>query len=158
VSNFAAGLVAGGGRSTEDRLFDRTAELKVLISQISMHISHELRTKLFRQIDSLHDPEDWLPSDVAIEPSSFRTFLRFLLYFRTIGKPSLGISYLGQLLVGWTDDRGTLAIQCLPNDEIAWTVAHKIEGRHESAAGRTSIHRADVVLRPYDPAHWIGIS
>jgi hypothetical protein len=142
------------GQPINTWLFNRTFELKVLVSRVSMHLPADQRAKLFHQLDRLHDPDDWREDDAAIGPASFKTLLRLLLRYRNLGRPSLGISQFGQILVGWNDARGTLTVECLANDEIAWTVSHKLGERQESAAGRTWLHRFSDVIAPYDPSHW----
>ncbi|MEJ0069425.1 MAG: hypothetical protein WDO24_12625 [Pseudomonadota bacterium] len=48
--------VAGAVRTTEERLYDNLAALKIATAQVAMHLSREQRTRLFRGIDRLLDP------------------------------------------------------------------------------------------------------
>src|ERR1700730_14825270 len=43
----------------QERLFDALAGAKVLTAQVAMHLDRQWRDKLFRQLDSLHDPDEW---------------------------------------------------------------------------------------------------
>ena len=53
-------------KTLEDRLFDATANVKILTSQVAMHLDPEWRERLFKQLDSLHDPEEWEAEDKPI--------------------------------------------------------------------------------------------
>src|SRR5690349_18683578 len=76
--NFAS----GPNQNLEANLFSNRAELKVLTSQVSMHLAEKQRIDLFRQIDELLDKENWTEDDRTINSKSYKTFLRFMTYFR----------------------------------------------------------------------------
>src|SRR5271167_4758526 len=65
-----------GEKATQEDLFDALAGVKILTSQVAMHLDGEWRTKLFRQLDSLHDPAEWEEGDQPIQQASFATFLK----------------------------------------------------------------------------------
>src|ERR1700735_1244401 len=50
---------ASQGKSAGEPLFDALAAAKILTSQVAMHLDEGWRDKLFRQLDSLHDPAEW---------------------------------------------------------------------------------------------------
>ena len=139
-----------------ERLFRASAELKVLISQVSMHLPEAWRLRVFRQLDGLYDIEAWDDADPLIDPGSFATFLRTILFHGPLGLPGLGIGPNGALLLGWVNGRDTLTIEFLPRDELRWALVRRIGDKVESAAGRTSLRRLLEVLRPYQPANWFA--
>src|SRR5271169_5166963 len=63
----------------EARLFDALAAVKILTAQVAMHLDGEWRRKLFGQLDSLHDPEEWESGDEPVNQSSFATFFKAIL-------------------------------------------------------------------------------
>jgi hypothetical protein len=144
--------------SLPERLFRASAELKVLISQVSMHLPEAWRLQVFRQLDGLYDAEARDDTDPLIDPRSFMTFLRTILFHRPLGRPGLGIGPSGALLLGWVQDRDTLTIEFLPLDMLRWAVVRRIGDNVESATGKTSLRRLLDVLRPYQPERWFAPS
>ena len=139
-----------------ERLFNLTGDLKILVSTVSMHLPDEWRKLLFRKLDQLNDPDNWDQSDTLVEPASFLTFLRLVLQVGLIHRTSLGVSSDGHLLAGWRRDKDSLTLEFAANDEIRWTMVQRINGKVESAAGRTNVSRLSTVLAPYAPEVWFG--
>jgi hypothetical protein len=77
-------------RSLEENLFDATAAVKTLTSQVAMHLDREWRAKLFRQLDSLHDPAEWEAGDIPVQKASFATFLKAICDIRPARRPGPG--------------------------------------------------------------------
>ena len=96
-------------KTLEDRLFDATANVKILTSQVAMHLDREWRERLFKQLDSLHDPEEWEAEDKPIQQSSFATFLKAICQIRPSVRPGLGLSHDGQLVAAWTSGKNRFA-------------------------------------------------
>ena len=80
---------ANDGKSVAERLFDATAEVKMLTSQVAMHLENEWRERLFSQLDRLHDPDEWDKDDRPVERSSFSTFLKTICDLRPAVRPGL---------------------------------------------------------------------
>src|SRR5262245_6421440 len=84
-----------------ERVFQALAEAKIVTSEVAMHLSTEWRQRLFRQLDSLHDLEEWQEGDQPIDSGSFATFLRAIIALNVTRRPGLGLTPLGYLLASW---------------------------------------------------------
>lgn len=142
--------------SIEERLFDATSAVKILISQVSMHMPKEWRDKLFRQIDSLHDFDEWDGDDEPVERSSFESFLKVILYIKPQRHPGLGLSYDGHLVAAWTTGKDRLTTEFHAKDRVHWVVTRDLDGETERAAGQTVASRLYECLTPYNPRHWFS--
>lgn len=140
----------------EERLFDATASVKVLISRVSMYMTKEWRDKLFRQIDSLHDLDEWDADDKPVERSSFESFLKAIIYIKPQRHPGLGLSYEGHLIAAWTAGKDRLTIEFLAKDRVRWVITRDLGGEVERAAGQTVVSRLYDCLTAYNPTHWFS--
>lgn len=144
------------GHSTlGERLFDSKARCKLKTAEIAMHLDCDWRKRLFAQIDSLLDEEEWDPADEPVIEGSFATFLRLMLHLNARKRPGLGASN-GHIIAAWTTDRDRLTVECFPNDVIRWVVGVDMESGRETAAGQTVSFRLRDVLQPYGPDRWFG--
>lgn len=143
-------------RPLNERLFDALANVKILTANVAMHLDHEWRDKLFRQIDSLHDPEEWDQDDEPIKQSSFSTFLKGILQINPKRRPGLGLSYTGNLIAAWTTGRDRLTIEFLPKDHVRWVLTRYYDDEPERIAGQTLVSRLVEGLKPYNPQHWFA--
>jgi hypothetical protein len=146
----------GSGGDIERKLFETLAEFKIRTSQVAMHLDGEWRSRLFRQLDSLLDPAEWDRADMPPTAASFRTFLRMILSRNIEVRPGLGASADGHLIAAWTTGDAKLTVECLPNDQIRWSIARTVEGQRERAAGISLLKRMSAVLQPYDPRAWFS--
>lgn len=145
-----------GTTSIEERLFDARTNVKIMTSEVSMHIRSDLRKKLFRQIDMLHDPDEWEPDDIPISESSFKAFLSGFLQINPERGPGLGLSHAGNLIASWVSSgRDRLIIEFMPNS-VKWVITRFINDETEQFTGRTKINRLFESLVPYDPEHWFS--
>lgn len=144
-----------GNESVEELLFDARANVKIMASAVSMHIKPELRKKLFRQIDMLHDPDDWEPEDIPINKSSFKMFLSGFLQISPERGPGLGLTNAGNLMASWVSDKDRLIIEFLPN-KILWVITRFIDDEPEHFTGSTKINRLVKTLAPYNPEKWFS--
>lgn len=144
-----------GAKSIDEQLFDATANVKILTSQVAMHLDREWRERLFQQLDSLHDPEEWEAEDKPIQQSSFATFLKAICQIKPTVRPGLGLSHGGQLVAAWTSGKNRLTIEFMPNDRVRWVVSRYPDGELEQFAGQTMVSRLMVGLRPYSPEEWL---
>jgi hypothetical protein len=144
------------GRPLEERLFDATANVKILTSQIAMHLEREWRDRLFRQLDSLHDPKEWDPDDKPIQQASFATFLKAIIQIKPKRRPGLGLSHAGYLIAAWTDKLDQLTIEFLPNDRVRWVIGRHSDDELEHIAGQTSVSRLARALAPYNSEIWFS--
>jgi len=149
-------MLVSAGRRLEERLFDATANVKILTSQIAMHLDREWRNRLFRQLDSLHDPKDWEPDDEPVKQASFATFLKAIIQIKPRRRPGLGLSQLGHLIAAWTNETNRLTVEFLPNDRVRWVIGRIGDDEPEHIAGQTKVSRLSEVLQPYDPQAWFS--
>ena len=143
-------------KTLEERLFDATAGVKMMTAQIAMHLDREWRDRLFKQLDSLHDPEEWEPEDEPIQQASFATFLKGIFRLMPAVRPGLGLSHNGFLLAAWTAGKNRLTIEFMPNDQIRWVISRYPDGELEQVAGQTVVSRLVDALSPYAPGEWLG--
>lgn len=139
----------------EELLYDALAGAKIYTSQVAMHMDRVWRDKLFRQLDSLLDREEWVEEDVPLQQASFATFLKVMFLFRPGRRPGLGLSATGNLIGAWTDGDRQLTIECLANDVVRYVFSHPVDGRFERTAGETTVARLCAVLGPYEIASWL---
>jgi len=144
-------------RSLEERLFDATADVKILTSQIAMHLDREWRDKLFRQLDSLHDPKAWEPEDEPVRQASFATFLKTIVQIKPKRRPGLGLTHTGNLIAAWTEKAERLTVEFLPNDRVRWVIGRLRNDEPEHIAGQTHVSRLPDALAPYEPAIWFTV-
>ena len=144
-----------GNESVDEILFDARANVKIMTSAVSMHINPELRVKLFRQIDMLHDPDEWEPDDAPVNKSSFKAFLSGFLQINPERGPGLGLSNNGNLIAAWVTGRDRLIIEFMPN-KVKWVITRFINDEPEQFTGKTNIIRLFESLVPYDPEHWFS--
>lgn len=140
----------------EERLFDATSAVKMLTAQVAMHMTREWRDKLFIQIESLHDLDEWDTDDKPVERSSFASFLKLILYIKPQRHPGLGLSYEGHLIAAWTAGKDRLTIEFLAKDRVHWVLTRDLGGESERAAGQTVVSRLYECLLPYNPKSWFS--
>jgi hypothetical protein len=134
-----------------ERLFDALAAFKLKTATLAAaHLSHEERSRLFKQLDSLLDAESWDSADVVTTEASFITLLRMVLLLKG-RRPALGITGNGNFIATWTEGDDRLTIECMAEDHVRWVLVQNLDGQRETAAGETTTRRLPEVLRPYDP-------
>lgn len=149
-------LTKGAVNSTlEERLFNNRATLKILTSQISMHLHRLQREDLFKQLDSLLDLEAWAEDSSLVWDTSFLTFLRFLTYKQQVLRPALTVSPNGNIMATWLGAGRRLTIE-FQNRDMVRTVAHlKPENDEmESLAYVGPLRRLDAILEPFGAVGW----
>ncbi len=140
----------------QERLFDALARVKILTSQVAMHLDQQWRRALFRQLDSLLDPAEWEEGDRPVDASSFTTFLKAILSISPDRRPGLGLSHAGHLVAAWTTDNDRLTIVFLPNDRVQWVLSRRYDGDIERFAGETGVARLAEGLAAHNPEHWFA--
>lgn len=143
-------------KSLDEALFDATAAVKVLSSKVAMHLDKDRRNRIFKQIDSLHDINEWDEEDKPIKDSSFETFLKAILLISPQRHPGLGLSNAGNLIASWGDNQDRLVAEFLPKDLVRFVLSRNIEGETERVSGQTTVERLYDCLIPYQPNHWFG--
>jgi hypothetical protein len=143
------------GLSLTERLFNALAAFKMKTATLAAaHFNREDRTRLFKQLDSLLDAENWDSTDEVTTEASFTTLLRMMLFLKG-RRPALGVTGSGNFIATWTENDDRLTIECKPEDRLRWVLVQNLDGQRETAAGETTIRRLPEVLRPYDsPRRW----
>jgi hypothetical protein len=142
--------------SLQERFFDALANVKILTSRIAMHLDQEWRDRLFQQLDSLHDLDEWEDGDQPVQQPSFATFLKAMLNINPERRPGLGLSNAGHLIAAWTTNQDRLTIEFLPGDRTRWVLSRQYDDDVERFAGDTAVARLAAGLAPYNPQHWFG--
>jgi hypothetical protein len=139
----------------QERLFDALAAAKVLTSRVAMHLTLEWRDKLFRQLDSLHDPAEWEDGDIPVQQASFMTFLKAMLTINPQRRPGLGLSHGGNLIAAWTTGKDRLTIEFMPRDRIRWIISLHYDDGPVRYAGDAPVGRLIEGLARHNPEHWL---
>ncbi len=148
-------VVLNENKPIEELLYDALAAAKIYTSQVAMHMDRLWRDKLFKQLDSLLDQEEWVEEDVPLQRASFATFLKIMFLFKPGKRPGLGLSVTGNLIGAWTEGDRQLTIECLANDVVRYVFSHPVDGHIERTAGETTVPRLCAVLAPYEVAAWL---
>ena len=143
-------------RSIEEALFDATAGVKVMTSQVAMYLDSQWRSKLFKQIDFLHDIDEWEQGDEPLQRESFATFLKAICELKPKKGPGLGLTPTGQLIAAWTVGSSRLTIEFLGNSRVKWVISRMIDGEIEHYVGDTTVNRLAAGLGPHHTEEWFG--
>lgn len=103
--------------SLEGKLFGNRADLKVLASEVAMHLSSEERRALFSAIDELLDHAEWEDDSSLIDENAYQSYLRFMIFARPHVFPNLGVGSTGSLLAGWHKEEKSIHAEFLPDDQ-----------------------------------------
>lgn len=143
--------------SLPEALFDALVGFKLKTSRLaSAHFTKPERDRLFKQLDSLFDTENWESSDAISSEASFVTLLRMVLFLGG-RRPALGLTSNGNFIASWTEGRDRLTIECKPNDQVRWVLTQVSGDERETAAGETNSVRLPEVFVPYDaPNRWFA--
>ncbi|MES0179708.1 hypothetical protein NKJ86_14065 [Mesorhizobium sp. M0025] len=132
------------------------AIFKVTTNTVAMHLlSSDWRARLFKQVDSLLDAEEWDEEDKPVVSGSSLTFIRMVIFLKA-RRPGLGATSDGNLVASWTTGNNRLTIVCKPDDTVRWVISAQTDVGCETAAGQTTILRLPDVLQPYNPAQWFS--
>ncbi len=139
----------------ENQIFESLAKAKIWTSQVAMHMKLTDRNRFFRQLDRLHDIDEWMGEDQPVRLESYKSFVRFMLAVGTKSKPALALSHAGILLAIWQSDSDRLTVEFSPDGHVEWVVSNSLGAEFERAAGRTQLHRLMQNLTPYEPGKWL---
>ena len=146
----------GHERSLEEKLFDAKAGVKVMTSQVAMYLDSQWRSKLFNQIDFLHDVDEWEQDDEPLQRESFATVLKAICELKPKKRPGLGLTTSGQLIAAWTVGSSRLTIEFLGNNRVKWVISRMIDDEIEHYVGDTTVNRLAVGLGPHHTEEWFG--
>jgi len=151
---FVQGL-ATEPRSRHGQALDIAAWARQYTRQFAAQLGLAHRERLFRQLDLLHDTDDWEEGDQPLRPDSYRTFIRLILMLQPTRWPSLGMTYDGYLTATWRAAEDRITIECLGEDRVRFVLSSKISSAEtDRSAGTTSVSRLFGRLSNYQPDRW----
>jgi hypothetical protein len=139
-----------------EQLFDALANAKVLTSKVAMHLDSGWREAIFRQLDSLHGPDEWEAGDKPVEQHSFSTFLKAIFILRPERRPGLGLSHGGNLIAAWTAGEDRLTVEFLPQDRVRWVLSDHRHGGVARYAGDVPVGLIKSDLAGHMPDRWLS--
>lgn len=137
-------------------LFSATAEAKIWTSRVAMHLDRPVRDRLFRQLDILHDADEWVSEDAPVNLESYKTCVRAILFHHINSRPSLALMPSGHVLALWQDGTDKLSVEFLPGNKTRWIVQSRSEAGVERAAGTAPLERLRHVIQPYCADRWFN--
>lgn len=140
--------------SIREETFEALAEAKIWTAWVAMRLDIQSRDRFFRQLDLLHDCDEWFEGDKPLQLESYKCFIRFIIRLGKRTKPSLALSPTGQLLAVWEANRDRLTVEFRESDQVQWVVSCADGDR---TAGITSSASLVSRLAPYNPDAWFGI-
>jgi hypothetical protein len=140
--------------SLAERVFHALAEAKIWTSRIAMRLDLVARDRYFRQLDLLHDCDEWFGDDQPLRLDSYKSFIRFMMSEASQSKPSLAMNPNGHLLAVWEVAASRLTIEFNGNDRLQWIVSC---ANGDRTAGMTSLASIKTHLAPYSPESFFGI-
>lgn len=155
-SPVAPSMLTPQGSNLEEKLFNATADVKVMTSQVAMYLDSQWRSKLFSQIDSLHDEDEWEQGDEPLQRESFATFLKAICELKPKKRPGLGLTTSGQLIAAWTAGSSRLTIEFSNNSRVKWVISRVIGDEAEHYVGDTTVNRLAAGLLPHHTEEWFS--
>jgi hypothetical protein len=126
-------------QSIDATIFNSLVELKVGVAQYAMHLSPEIRAKIFSDLDEIINVEDWYEEDALPRFSSFRDFLKWTIYSKRFNWTSIGISDEGNILVAWKSTKALLTARYDGEGRVWWTATIYSDEENNFAAGDCSL-------------------
>lgn len=142
--------------SPEQKVFFALASAKIWFSKIAMHFPISERDRIFKQLDVLHNFEDWDDLDHPISVESFKTFVRAIIIYKINAKPSISLMPDGNLLARWLDTNDKMVIEFLPENHVRWMIEDKNFPEDETASGKAALNRLKQVIAPYHSSRWLN--
>jgi len=137
-----------------EQLYDVRMNAKIKTRALVNFLSREWQDKFFRQIDELHDLDDWEDADKPMRADSFDTFIKTLQVVKPSVRPGLGLTNDGNLVGSWGKKGDFLTIEFKPVSQLR---LHYSIGEGEekiTSFTNTPVHSLTRVLAPYTPNHW----
>lgn len=144
--------------SPAEQLFAATVLAKIWTSTVSMHLDRKVRDRIFRQIDLLHDADEWVCDGDPVQLESYKSAIRTLVHHHIDSKPSLALMPSGNVIALWRDGDDKLTVEFLPGNKARWMVQSTSNAGLERATGTSPIERLREVLAPYCADRWFNAS
>ena len=121
-----------------------------------MYLEAQWRNKLFAQIDSLHDEDEWEYGDKPLQRDSFATFLKAICDIKPKRRPGLGLTPNGLLVAAWTEENSRLTIEFQPRNRVRWVISRTVDNEAEQFVADTNVSRLRTSLQPHNPSEWFS--
>lgn len=141
-------------QSLAERVFVALADAKIWTSRMMTRLDLAARDRYYRQLDLLHDCDEWFGDDQPLLLESYKSFVRFMIAEGRQSKPSLAMNPDGHLLAVWEVNGNRLTIEFKSGDRLQWVVSCADGDR---TAGMTTLEAIMSRLAPYQPDAWFGI-
>lgn len=136
------------------RLFQALANAKIWTSQVAMRLDRASRDRYFKQLDRLHDLEEWFEGDRPVDLESYKGFIRFMLIVRGNSKPAMALTSSGRLVAVWLSGGRKLVVEFIDSDRLQWLVSC---GDDDRTAGKANLTNIVERLQPYNPEAWFEV-
>lgn len=140
--------------SLSERIFLALSNAKIFTSRVAMRLDLASRDRIFRQLDLLHDCDEWFGDDQPLLLASYKSFVRFMISKGGQSKPSLALNPDGHLLAVWEASGNRLTIEFRADDRLQWVISCT-DG--DSTAGITSLNSIMSRLASYNPEALFGL-
>ena len=140
--------------SLAERVFHALAEAKIWTSKVAKHLDLVARDRYFRQLDLLHNCDEWFGDDQPVRLESYKSFVRFMMTEGGQSKPSLAMNPDGHLLAVWDAAGNRLTIEFKGDDRLQWVVSC---ANGDRTAGMALLSTIKSHLMPYNPNAWFDL-
>jgi hypothetical protein len=143
------------GQSLDEVLFQALANAKIWTSQVAMRLDNESRNRYFKQLDRLHNVNEWFEEDKPVNLESYKGFIRFMLIVQGNSKPAMALSSKGQLVAVWETGGRKLVVEFIDSNRLQWLVNC---GADDRTAGKADLENIVERLKPYSPRLWFDVA
>jgi hypothetical protein len=138
----------------DQRVYELLADAKIKTRLVGNHLPKEWQSRLFHQLDQLHEIDMWEPGDLPMLKESFDTFLSMMLIIRPSVRPGLSLTHDGNILGTWGTKDDYITISFLPNRKLRWSILRTYAGELIRSTSFAPAEGFEQYLEPYDPSHW----
>jgi hypothetical protein len=140
--------------SVQHLLFNNRANLKILVSQVAMHLEKLERDDIFLQLDYLLSENSWVDDSNLLNLKSMSCFLRFLIANGKLKRPSLNITDNENLMATWFGEDGMLSIEFCPDDLVILLISKKDGQSSRNLAYRGIFDLVEKSTAVFDANDW----
>ncbi|MFM1975439.1 MAG: hypothetical protein RL145_285, partial [Pseudomonadota bacterium] len=141
-------------RSLQFDLFEATRVAKTWTASVASRLDDSTRLWLFRQLNRLHDADEWLDGDRPVDLDSYKSFVRALIVGYIGGRPAIALGNRGEIIAIWQDNQDRLIVDFYADGKVRFLVNQLADEQRERVAGNTITARLKQVLNPYRHERW----
>jgi len=138
----------------DERIYDLLADAKIRTRLVANHLPHDWQSRLFAQLDELHDVNLWESDDLPMSKDSFDTFLVTILTIHPTVRPGLGLTHTGNISGTWGTKNDYITMVFLPGNKLQWTIFLNLDGNLIRSASNSPVAEFEKYLAPFNPSHW----